>query len=305
MKKLLFSLLCLVCFSVSAEEYFSGKITYEAVFTETDSVMTQEEMKEDYGSNRQEYYITNGFYKTMRYMDTAFASSNTYIHDNGFIYIDGPKRETLGLSNGHKSKSQIRTIEVLKDTLILLDEQCIKVMSYDTIDTTYSYVSLTTKVDYTMFDKHDAGSWNEKLKVTNGALSYKFTVQCEGYEVTFTAVKKEEEFLERYFFTNLPEKPVVAGSWALDKPLTVLGAKSFNQCFFSTVKHKGGFALVFLTVVVDKEGVVKSVDSMFGTNKKLTKKALKAYKKCTPGFDPPTVNGIKVEAETILSYVFK
>lgn len=305
MKKIFSLLLILSCLLVNASKYFSGQITYEAKFELTDTVLTQEEMKEAYGNNQQDYYITNGFYSNRRLLDGELVYSNTYVHDKGFIYIDGPKRETIGLSNGNKSKSQKRTFEFLKDTLVILGEECIKVMSYDTIDTSYTYVTTKTKIEHSLFSEHEAGSWNEKLKFTNGAISYQFTIKKKGYNVIFTAIKKEEQFLERFFFTKLASKPIVASFGALDEPAKVIGNKSFYSCLSSNVKvpKSSPFGLVIILATISKEGELKSAKTL-GDNK-LNKKALKAFFKCNPGFNAPTVNGHKVRAEVFLTYILQ
>lgn len=303
MKSILFLFLTLISIQLSADELFSGKITYEAKFELTDTILTQEEMKESYGNNQQDYFVTNGFYSNRRILDGELVYSNTYVHDKGFIYIDGPKRENIGLSNGNSTKSQVKSFEYLADTLIILGEECIKVMSYDTIDTSFSYVSTKTKIDYSLFSRHEAGSWNEKLKFTNGALSYQFTIKKKGYNVIFTAIKKEEQFLERHFFTKLANKPIIASFGALDDPAKVIGSKSFYRCLSSNVKvpKSNPFGLVMIIATVSKGGELKSAKTLL--ENKLNKKALKAFFKCKPGFKPPKVNGYKVRAEVFLTYI--
>jgi len=137
-------------------------------------------------------------------------------------------------------------------------------------------------------------------------LSYQFTIKQKGYEVIFTAVEKEEQFLERFFFTKLESKPIYASSFALDEHPSVIGQKSFNKCFYSKVKVANGtFALVIITAKISKEGKLKSAESLISVNKKLSKKALKAFLKCGPDFKPPTINGHKVQAEIHLTYLFR
>lgn len=296
MRLLFISLLTTLSFTLQSQVLFEGRITYKTEIELTTDTVSLEEAQEDLGFDRMDYFIKDGYYSARNYLKDELVSTRTYLKTDRLIYYTKPNWDQAIISSPSNAKDTLIRFEYPLDTIEIMGEQCAKIIKYSTQDTTESYVTNETQIGFRSFKDHALSAWNERLKLTDGKLTYQFTMKMKGYNVTFTAIEKEVINMNHGFFDKFQDKEKYAIAGNLDvEPKMIISDKIFNKCMqeqFSSKKIKFGF--VWINYIVEVNGEITNVEVLFSKDKKTKKRVLKAFSLCAGSYTAGELNGKKV-----------
>lgn len=296
MRLLFVSLLTTLSFVLHSQVLFEGRITYEAKIELTTDTVSMEEAQEDLGFDRMDYFVKDGYYSGRNYLKDELVSSRTYLKTDELVYYTKPNWDKAVISSPSKSKDTLIRFEYPVDTTVIMGEKCLKMIRYSTKDTSEVYVSTETQIGFESFKKHSLNSWNERLALTDGKVTFQFSMKMDGYNVTFTAIEKEDLNMNHGFFDKFQDKEKYAIAGNLDvEPKMIISDKIFNKCMRENFNSRGIlFGFVFISYIVEVNGEITNTEITFAKDKKTRKRALKAFSLCAGSYTAGELNGTKV-----------
>lgn len=311
MKNITLTICILFVFNLNitnSQTYFEGKITYTPSIQVYNKNLNPDSILRNLSFDKIEYYIKSGFYSTKKYKNHSLISESTYLNTDKLIYNSYSTKKNVEIisSKVYFNKKNVE-FEYLNDTIIILDEPCIKLRKIKESDTTHYYISLNTFVDYSLFKSHNLGNWNERLEYCKGHLDLQFFFKEDGYDIIMTASKKEQMNLKDSFFTKISKKDFLHYEPYVDvMPKANIHDNEINKCVGEKLKinHELKDNLVIISFTIFKNGRIGDF-SYKSNDEVLAKQVLSEYKKCIPKYQPGEVNNKKVNVRVSRVLKFK
>lgn len=307
MKKLLILILVIPIFAHA--QYFSGEITYEIKIIPKTGTINLEEIIALKDGTIASYLIKSKHYKSTYFKDGKYSYSYTYDDETKRMFDDYSDKSYITFRDSRKANFEYYSSEIFKDSIeTILGYDCYMVLTESEYGTSKTYYSNDIKVNYSDFEGHNVGNWNNKLKEVDGAITLKTVTEHEAYFEIQEAIKIDERKVLINEF-DLPKKPIAASFTALDTQVEMKQPSQEQiQCYQQKVRavsnQSGEKITSYVSFLLLKNGEIKFVEPYQEDLNSFYKVAVDIIKNCGFQFNPGMIAAEPVDSQVYFPVEF-
>ena len=199
MKKTIIVLVSTFICSLTIAQNFEGIIIYKNSFKSKSPNVTDMQFEQMMGS-REEFYIKNGDYKSVR--NGTFYQWSLYVNKENKFYSKLSNSDTLYWDDAGSNTDTVLKVEVNREAINILGYKCDELILTCKNGIQKHYFNSKLHVDPNLYVKHKFANWYDYL-LKSQSLPLKSIVEYEQFILEMVATEVKEMKLSESFF-DLP-----------------------------------------------------------------------------------------------------